>query len=136
MKDLARSCSYLDYHKIPSSLSIIEVHEDEVYEVPVGAKVIASSDKTRVEVFAIAGHILGIQGHPELTKRYSKGLAKDAKTSFESAQPDKERWGKMYASWSSQNNQSSYTLQYGHGGGTSDSSMPDKMHMDAGFRDM
>lgn len=59
-------CSYIE--KMPASLSIIEIHQDEVYEVPVGAQVIASSDKTGVEMFAIADHILGIQGHPEYTK--------------------------------------------------------------------
>ncbi|CAI0427693.1 unnamed protein product [Linum tenue] len=52
----------------PPSLSIIECHQDEVYEVPSEAKVIAFSDKTGVEIFAIGDHILGIQGHPEYTK--------------------------------------------------------------------
>lgn len=65
MKDLARSYSYLEHHEMPESLSIVEVHQDEVYEVPLGAEVIASSDKTGIEMFAIADHILGIQGHPE-----------------------------------------------------------------------
>ncbi|CAI0394176.1 unnamed protein product [Linum tenue] len=50
------------------SLSIIECHQDEVWEVPPAAKVVAVSDKTGVEMFAIGGHILGIQGHPEYTK--------------------------------------------------------------------
>jgi len=68
MKDLTQSYSYLDHHEMSSFLCIIEVHQDEVYEVPVGAEVIASSDKTRVEIFAIANHILGIQGHPEFTR--------------------------------------------------------------------
>ena len=57
-----------DLDEIPSSLSIIECHQDEVWEVPSGANVIAYSDKTGVEMFAIEDHILGIQGHPEYTK--------------------------------------------------------------------
>lgn len=41
---------------------------DQVWEVPLGAEVIAFSDKTGVEVFHIGDHVLGIQGHPEYTK--------------------------------------------------------------------
>lgn len=57
-----------DLDEIPASLSIIECHQDEVWEVPLGANVIANSEKTGVEMFAIDDHILGIQGHPEYTK--------------------------------------------------------------------
>lgn len=54
--------------EIPSSLSIIECHQDEVWEIPYGAQVIGFSEKTGVEIFAIGDHILGIQGHPEYSK--------------------------------------------------------------------
>ncbi|KAE8718765.1 putative CCR4-associated factor 1-like protein 7 [Hibiscus syriacus] len=57
-----------EIEEIPSSLSIIECHQDEIYEVPMGADVIAFSEKTGVEMFGIGQHILGIQGHPEYTK--------------------------------------------------------------------
>lgn len=33
--------------------------------MPLGAKVIAYSEKTGVEMFCYGDHILGIQGHPE-----------------------------------------------------------------------
>lgn len=36
--------------------------------MPLGAEVIAFSEKTRVEIFCLGDHILGIQGHPEYTK--------------------------------------------------------------------
>lgn len=49
------------------SAAIVEVHQDEVWEVPPGATVLASSEKTRVEAFAVGEHALGIQGHPEYT---------------------------------------------------------------------
>jgi len=39
-----------------------------VWEVPEGAEVLASSDKTGVEMFRVGEHVLGIQGHPEYTK--------------------------------------------------------------------
>ncbi|KAK2985896.1 hypothetical protein RJ640_002484 [Escallonia rubra] len=62
-------CTFLDgLDEFPPALSIIECHQDEVWEVPVGAEVISFSDKTGVEMFAIGDNILGIQGHPEYTK--------------------------------------------------------------------
>ncbi|KAH1117220.1 hypothetical protein AAZX31_17G068600 [Glycine max] len=110
MKDLTRSYRYLAEHEMMTeSLSIIEVHQDEVYEVPLGAEVIASSDKTRVEMFAISDHILGIQGHPEYSRDIlfnligrlqnmnviEGGLAEDLKCRFQSAEADKKCWGKI-----------------------------------------
>ncbi|KAM7266929.1 hypothetical protein ACFE04_009095 [Oxalis oulophora] len=94
---------------IPSSLTIIECHQDEVYEVPLGADVIAFSDKTGVEMFAIGGHILGIQGHPEYTKDILVNLidrllnndcikrefAEKAKMELEIAEPDRKCLGKI-----------------------------------------
>lgn len=52
----------------PKSLAIIECHQDEVWEVPSGAEIIAFSEKTGVEMFTFGDHIMGIQGHPEYTK--------------------------------------------------------------------
>lgn len=40
----------------------------QVIEVPLGAQVIANSDKTSVEMFQLGDNIMGIQGHPEYTK--------------------------------------------------------------------
>lgn len=53
--------------ELPRSASLIEVHQDEVWEIPPAATVLAYSEKTRVEVFAVGEHALGIQGHPEYT---------------------------------------------------------------------
>ena len=53
--------------ELPSSASVIEVHQDEVWELPPAATVLAYSEKTRVEAFAVGEHALGIQGHPEYT---------------------------------------------------------------------
>ncbi|KAI7995889.1 Gamma-glutamyl peptidase 5 [Camellia lanceoleosa] len=72
----------------------------QVWEVPVGAEVIAFSDKTRVEMFSIGDHILGIQGHPECTKdilnnlidrllsndSIEKGFAEDVKSKLQLAE--------------------------------------------------
>ncbi|WCJ30170.1 Class I glutamine amidotransferase-like superfamily protein [Euphorbia peplus] len=94
---------------IPKSLTIIECHQDEVWEVPIGAQVIAFSDKTGVEMFNIGDHILGIQGHPEYTQDILFNLvdrllnnnsidfefAQNAKFGFQLAEPDRKSWGKI-----------------------------------------
>ncbi|KAF0906084.1 hypothetical protein E2562_009091 [Oryza meyeriana var. granulata] len=56
-----------DLQELPQSASIIEVHQDEAWEVPPMGRVLAYSDKTRVEMFAVGDNVLGIQGHPEYT---------------------------------------------------------------------
>ncbi|KAL4317793.1 hypothetical protein GQ457_18G004350 [Hibiscus cannabinus] len=95
--------------EIPSSLSIIECHQDEVFEVPMGADVIAFSDKTGVEMFSVGHHILGIQGHPEYTKdilfnlidrlldnnSIQREFAENAKIGLEIAEPDRKSWEKI-----------------------------------------
>ncbi|CAL5059952.1 unnamed protein product [Urochloa decumbens] len=53
--------------EFPRSAAIVEVHRDEVWELPPGATVLASSEKTRVEAFAVGDTALGVQGHPEYT---------------------------------------------------------------------
>lgn len=103
-------CSFLeDLGEIPGSLSIIECHRDEVWEVPIGAEVIGFSDKTGVEMFAIGDHILGIQGHPEYTKDILCNLidrllnnnsiesefAEKAKFGLEIGEPDRRCWEKI-----------------------------------------
>ncbi|KAK0571010.1 hypothetical protein LWI29_009799 [Acer saccharum] len=109
VKDL-RACSLLEeLGEIPPSLSIIECHQDEVWEVPLGAEVIAFSDKTGVEMFTIGDHILGIQGHPEYTKDILYNLierllntnsiqsefAETAKFGLEIAEPDRKCWERI-----------------------------------------
>ncbi|KAJ0030812.1 hypothetical protein Pint_14309 [Pistacia integerrima] len=110
VRDL-RSCSFMEElgDEIPQFLSIIECHQDEVWEVPSGAEVIAFSDKTGVEMFAIGDRILGIQGHPEYTKDILYNLidrllnnnciqsdyADKAKLGLEIAEPDRKCWEKI-----------------------------------------
>ncbi|CAK9171387.1 unnamed protein product [Ilex paraguariensis] len=113
VNDLPR-CSFLDgLHENPPALSIIECHQDEVWEVPMGAEVIAFSEKTGVEMFIIGDHILGIQGHPEYTKdildnlidrllsneSIEKGFAADAKLKLQIAEPDRKCWEKICKSF-------------------------------------
>ncbi|KAJ4951846.1 hypothetical protein NE237_028678 [Protea cynaroides] len=95
--------------EIPHSLTIIECHQDEVWEVPLGAEVIAFSEQTGVEMFVIGDHILGIQGHPEYTKdilsniidrlstnnSIEKEFAEDVKSRLEIGEPDRNSWLKI-----------------------------------------
>ncbi|XP_004491010.1 gamma-glutamyl peptidase 5-like [Cicer arietinum] len=53
---------------LPTKLSIIECHRDEIQELPKKAEVIAWSDKTGIEMFKYGHHIMGIQGHPEYSR--------------------------------------------------------------------
>ncbi|KAK9275944.1 hypothetical protein L1049_023219 [Liquidambar formosana] len=103
VKDLSLRSFLDDLDEIPPSLSIIECHQDEVWEVPLGAEVIAFSDKTGVEMFTIGDHILGIQGHPEYTKdilcnlidrlltaeSIERGFAEDVRSKLQIAEPDR-----------------------------------------------
>lgn len=56
---------------LPPSLSILEIHQDEIYTLPPGGEVLASSETTSIEIFAVGDRVLGIQGHPEFTKDIS-----------------------------------------------------------------
>ncbi|XP_020095971.1 gamma-glutamyl peptidase 5-like, partial [Ananas comosus] len=94
---------------IPPHLPVIECHRDEVWEVPPQAEVMASSEKTGVEMFRYGDHILGIQGHPEYTKDILLHLldrllqckliqsshAEAAKASLEAQKPDREAWKRL-----------------------------------------
>ncbi|XWS70882.1 hypothetical protein CRYUN_Cryun03dG0087400 [Craigia yunnanensis] len=87
----------------------IGLRKDEVWQVPMGAEVIAFSDKTGVEMFAIGQHILGIQGHPEYTKdilynlidrllnnnSIERDFAENAKVGLQIAEPNRKCWEKI-----------------------------------------
>ncbi|KAL8129704.1 hypothetical protein V2J09_018859 [Rumex salicifolius] len=111
-KDLLPTNAFVD-GIIPSSLSIMKIHQDEVWEVPSEAEVIAHSEKTGVEMFTIEDHIMGIQGHPEYTKDILCNLidrllhsntievefADKARSSLEVAEPDRMYWEKICRSF-------------------------------------
>ncbi|KAF8411344.1 hypothetical protein HHK36_003891 [Tetracentron sinense] len=95
--------------KMPSLLSIIECHRDEVRELPHKAEVMAWSEKTGIEMFKYGDHIMGIQGHPEYTKDILLHLldrllhcnliedtqAEVAKASVETSEPDREAFKRL-----------------------------------------
>ncbi|KAF8377403.1 hypothetical protein HHK36_030780 [Tetracentron sinense] len=99
--------------KMPSLLSVIECHRDEVLELPPRAEVMAWSEKTGIEMFKCGDHIMGIQGHPEYTKDILLHLvdrilhlnfiedshAEAAKASVEAREPDREPWKRLCKSF-------------------------------------
>lgn len=106
------SCSFLDgfdVDEFPQFLSIIECHQDEVWEAPLGAKVIGHSEKTGVEMFSFGDHILGIQGHPEYTldiihnlidRLLTNGsiqeeLAENARLQLQKGEPNRKCWERI-----------------------------------------
>nr|CAD1825034.1 unnamed protein product [Ananas comosus var. bracteatus] len=107
MEDLLQCTSTFGaLEDIPQCAMIIECHQDEVWEVPFGAKVLAYSEKTGVEMFCVGEHILGIQGHPEYTKdilynlidrlvsneSIGRKFSEDAKAQVEAVEPDTKFW--------------------------------------------
>ena len=57
-----------------SAISLVVSHQDQVSTLPDDTKVIAASDFCPYYMLQINEHFLGIQGHPEFSKRYSKDL--------------------------------------------------------------
>ncbi|GMJ03474.1 hypothetical protein like AT2G23970 [Hibiscus trionum] len=99
--------------KIPTTLSIIECHRDEVREPPPKAEVIAWSEKTGVEMFRYGDHMMGIQGHPEYTKDIlihlidrllrrnfiTDSYTDELKANLGKVEPDKDAWKKLCTSF-------------------------------------
>lgn len=98
---------------IPTTLSVIECHQDEVRELPPEAEVIAWSEKTGVEMFRYGDHMMGIQGHPEYTKDIlihlidrlmqlsfiEDSYADELKANLGKVEPDKNAWKKLCTSF-------------------------------------
>ncbi|KAK9666621.1 hypothetical protein RND81_14G198700 [Saponaria officinalis] len=104
------SSKMLSNLKIPSTLNIIECHQDEIWELPAKVEVMGGSNKTRIEMFKYEDHMMGIQGHPEYNKDIlvhlidrllQKNLiqmnyANELRAKFmESREPDKDAWRKL-----------------------------------------
>ncbi|XAR53010.1 hypothetical protein NMG60_11021387 [Bertholletia excelsa] len=99
--------------KLPRPLSVIECHQDEIWELPPKAEVIAWSNKTRIEMFKYGDHFMGIQGHPEYTKDIllhlidrllqrdliTDSYAEEAKLNVGAREPDRESWKKLCVSF-------------------------------------
>ena len=56
------------------SFSLLVSHQDQVQELPPGAKVLASSEFCPLAMLQVDDHMLTFQAHPEFTKPYSESL--------------------------------------------------------------
>ena len=64
------------------SFSLLVSHQDQVEELPPGAKVLASSDFCPMAMVQVDDHMLTFQAHPEFTKPYSESLLELRREAF------------------------------------------------------
>jgi GMP synthase-like glutamine amidotransferase len=57
-----------------AGLDLVVSHQDQVVEPPPGARVLAGSDFCPCYLMQLGEHFLGVQGHPEFTRAYSRDL--------------------------------------------------------------
>lgn len=57
-----------------NAFSLRVSHQDQVIELPAGAKLLASSDFCPIAAYQIDNHFLAIQGHPEFSPEYADAL--------------------------------------------------------------
>ena len=55
-------------------LDLLVSHQDQVETLPAESQVLASSDFCPYYLMQVGEHFLGVQGHPEFTKEYSRDL--------------------------------------------------------------
>jgi GMP synthase-like glutamine amidotransferase len=48
--------------------------QDQVFRMPDGAELLASSESCNIGMFAAGNHFLGIQGHPDFTPAYNRAV--------------------------------------------------------------
>jgi len=64
------------------NFNLLVSHQDQVEELPPGAKVLASSDFCPMAMVQVDDHMLSFQAHPEFTKPYSKSLMELRRETF------------------------------------------------------
>lgn len=91
---------------LPSPVSLLMSHQDQVIELPPSARVLGSSEYCPNAIFAIDDHAVGVQGHPEFTPEYMAALLR-SRTGRIGAEPvaraleslDRETHGREVAAW-------------------------------------
>lgn len=56
------------------NLDLVASHQDQISRLPAGVQVLAGSDFCPYYMVQCGGHFLGIQGHPEFSRDYSRAL--------------------------------------------------------------
>ena len=57
-----------------ADFALLSSHQDQVVELPAGARLLFSSDFCPVSGYAIGDQVFTLQGHPEFSKAYSRAL--------------------------------------------------------------
>ena len=57
-----------------TDISLLASHQDQVFELPVGATLLASSEFCPVAAFSVGDHVFCVQAHPEFVEDYSAFL--------------------------------------------------------------
>ncbi len=95
-----------DVPELPSPVNLLMSHQDQVVRLPPSARLLAYSDYCPNAIFAIDGHAVGVQGHPEFTPEYMAALLR-SRTERIGAEPvaraldslDDEIHGREVAAW-------------------------------------
>lgn len=59
-----------------TSFALLASHQDQVYELPQGSRLLASSERCPIAAYMLDGKVLCIQAHPEFVENYSAHLLK------------------------------------------------------------
>lgn len=54
--------------------ALLYSHQDQVEALPPGGRVLASSTHSPIAMLAVDDHMVGVQGHPEFTRRYAADM--------------------------------------------------------------
>jgi len=72
---------------IPPTFLAPEAHEDHVFSVPPGARLLAASARTAVEAFAAGEHLRAVQFHPEFDAARSAAIVAASHRTLSAARP-------------------------------------------------
>ena len=61
-------------NKAPTEMNLVVSHQEQVTLLPKGAALLAGSEFCPNGIFTVGSSMLGIQGHPEFSKEYSRAL--------------------------------------------------------------
>ena len=67
------------------SLNLIVSHQEQITALPPQAQVLASNDFCPYSMIQVGHHFLGLQGHPEFSRKYSLALMNTRKDQIEAS---------------------------------------------------
>jgi len=94
-------------------LPMLQSHRDQVSKLPPNGKLLASSGKTKYEMYSVGNRVLCCQGHPEFTEDYvrdlinhrfesgvvSKEVRDEALASLKRDKPAVKVWKSLFRTW-------------------------------------